>query len=188
MLYYIKREKGEIKMAKVSFTKLGLSKNADVKVVQLTGDVSVEVKQYLPVNDKLILISNVINNAQDNNSFSNPVKLEMFGALEIIYQYTNLSFTEKQKEDPVKIYDLLEGNGIIDKIVAAIPEIEYNAIIDGINDCAQSLYTYRNSIVGLLEVIKADYSDTDFNAKQIAETLSDSDNLTLVKDVLTKLG
>jgi hypothetical protein len=60
----------------------------------------------------------------------------MFGALEVIYQYTNLSFTEKQKEDPVKIYDLLEGNGIIDKIVAAIPEIEYNAIIDGINDCA----------------------------------------------------
>jgi hypothetical protein len=33
MLYYIKREKGEIKMAKVSFTKLGLSKNTDVKVV-----------------------------------------------------------------------------------------------------------------------------------------------------------
>ena len=54
-----------------------------------------EVKQYLPINEKLTLISNVLNNAHDENNFSNPVKVEVFTALEIMYAYTNINFTEK---------------------------------------------------------------------------------------------
>ena len=44
----------------------------------------------------------------DNNNFANPVKLNVFLRLEIIFNYTNISFTDKQKEDLVKLYDILE--------------------------------------------------------------------------------
>jgi hypothetical protein len=33
-------------------------------------------------------------------------------SLEIIYNYTNLSFTEKMKEDPFKLYDILINNNL----------------------------------------------------------------------------
>ena len=56
--------------------------------------------------------------------------------------YTNLSFTEKQKEDYAKLYDLFEENGIIDLIIAEIPEREYNYIIDGVNETADAVYKY----------------------------------------------
>ena len=56
-------------MAKVSFTKLGLKLNSEVKTIQFNGQ-DIEIKQYLPVNDKLELISNVINLAHDENNFS----------------------------------------------------------------------------------------------------------------------
>ena len=36
-------------MAKVSFTKLGLSKNQEVKIVEYN-EQNIEVKQYLPIN------------------------------------------------------------------------------------------------------------------------------------------
>lgn len=70
-------------MAKVSLTKLGLKINQDVKNIDFN-EQTIEVKQYLPVNDKLELISNVINSAHDENNFSNPVKVSVFTTLEIM--------------------------------------------------------------------------------------------------------
>ena len=84
-------------MAKVSLTKLGLKVNQEIKTIEFNEQI-IEIKQYLPVNDKLELISNVINLAHDENNFSNPVKVSVFTTLEIMYAYTNINFTEKQKE------------------------------------------------------------------------------------------
>ena len=93
-------------MAKVSFTKLGLKLNQDINNVEYNGQ-NIEIKQYLPVNKKLELISNVINLSADDNNFANPLKVDIFTTLEIIFNYADITFTEKQKEDPVKLYDLV---------------------------------------------------------------------------------
>ena len=103
-------------MAKVAFTKLGLKKKDEVKTVNINNNV-IEVKQYLPINEKLELIGRVLNQAADDNNFSNPVKLEVFTALEIVFTYTNISFTDKQKEDLIKLYDILESNNIFNLII-----------------------------------------------------------------------
>ena len=105
-------------MAKVSLTKLGLKVNQDVKIVDFN-EQDIEVKQYLPVNEKLELISNVINLSHDDNNFANPVKISIFTTLEIMYAYTNINFTEKQKEDPSKLYDMLISSGLV-KLTFAI--------------------------------------------------------------------
>jgi hypothetical protein len=43
-------------MAKVSFSKLGLSKNNTIKNFEYNGQ-NIEVKQYLPINDKATLVA-----------------------------------------------------------------------------------------------------------------------------------
>ena len=175
-------------MAKVAFTKLGLKRKDEVKTVNVNNN-AIEVKQYLPINDKLALISRVINLSHDSsNNFANPVQVEVIGTIEIIMAYTNLSFTEKQKEDYAKLYDLLEENGITKDLIGAIPEDEYAFLIDGINDSIEAVYKYQDSILGILEVISQDYSNLDFDATKIQQQLADPDNLSLLKDVLTKLG
>ena len=175
-------------MAKIAFTKLGLKKKDEVKTVNINNNV-IEVKQYLPINDKLALISRVINLSHDSsNNFANPVQVEVIGTVEIIMAYTNLSFTEKQKEDYAKLYDLLEENGITKDLINAIPEDEYAFLINGINESIEAVYKYQNSILGILEVISQDYSNLDFDATKIQQQLADPDNLSLLKDVLTKLG
>ena len=174
-------------MAKVAFSKLALKKQDKVNTIKI-GNFDIEVKQYLPVNDKLDLIARVLNGANDENNFPNPVKIEVIGALEIIMAYTNLSFTEKQKEDVAKLYDLLETNGVIDQIVSAIPEEEYNFIIDGIDDTIEAVYTYQNSVLGILDSVGQDYSNLELDAINIQQKLANTENLGLLKDVLTKLG
>ena len=175
-------------MAKVAFTKLGLKRKDEVKTVNINNNV-IEVKQYLPINDKLALISRVINLSHDSsNNFANPVQVEVIGTVEIIMAYTNLSFTEKQKEDYAKLYDLLEENGITKDLISAIPEDEYTFLIDGINESIEAVYKYQNSILGILEAVSQDYSNLEFDATKIQQQLADPDNLALLKGVMTKLG
>ena len=174
-------------MAKIGFTKLSLKRKNEVKTITINNN-QIEIKQYLPVNEKLDLIARVINGAHDQNNFPNPIKIEVIGTLEMIMAYTNISFTEKQKEDIPRLYDLLEENGIIKDIISQIPEDEYNFIIDGINKTVDAVYTYNNSVLGILEAVSKDYSNLDFDATQIQKKMADPENLKLIKDVLTKLG
>ena len=162
-------------MAKVSFTKLGLKKNEEVGILHIN-EQDIEVKQYLPINEKLELISSVINSAADENNFSNPVKVNVFLTLEILYHYTNINFTDKQKEDPIKLYDLVVSSGLVNKVTNLIPEEELDEV------------TYRNSALGILESISQDYSNLDLDATEIQEKLADPENMAFLKQVLTKLG
>lgn len=174
-------------MAKIGFTKLSLKRKNEVKTITINNN-QIEIKQYLPVNEKLDLIARVINGAHDQNNFPNPIKIEVIGTLEMIMAYTNISFTEKQKEDIPKLYDLLEENGVIKDIISQIPEDEYNFIIDGINKTVDAVYAYNNSILGILESVSQDYSNLDFDIEKIQQAISNPENLELLKDVLTKLG
>ena len=174
-------------MPKVPFSKLNLKKIDKVQVVTING-LEIEVKQYLPVAEKLELIANVLNNSADDNNFANPVKTYVLSHLEIIYAYTNLSFTDKQKEDPAKLYDILETNGIIDSIILAMPPSEYDNLIEDITSTIDAYYKYKNSALGILEAATTDYKNLDLEASDIQKKIADPDNLTLLKDVITKLG
>ena len=175
-------------MAKVSFSKLGLKKKNETIKVQLTDEIEIEVSQYLPVNDKLKLIAEVLNKSVDENRFANPVKIEVIGTIEMIQAYTNLNFTDKQLEDPAKLYDLLEQNDIVNKIMAAIPTNEYEFIITGIDNTIKAFFDYQNSIYGILDTVTQDYSNLDLDASKIQQTIADPNNLELLKTILTKLG
>ena len=174
-------------MAKLSFTKLGLAQNKAVQSINYNEQV-IEVKQYLPVNEKLELISNVINLSADDNNFANPVKVSVFAVLEIISSYTNISFTEKQKEDPCKLYDLFVGNGLASLIMNAIPTVELAELLTGIEDSVTAIYTYRNSAMGILDIIQSDYDGMNLDVQNIHAAIANPENLSLLKNVMTKLG
>ena len=173
-------------MAKVPFTKLGLKKVEDTKNITICEQV-VEVKQYLPISDKINIITNVIEKSADDNNFANPVKVEVFANLEIMYAYTNISFTDKQKEDPTKLYDLLEENGVIAEVIAAIPENEYALLLGWIDETIEAFYKYRNSVLGILDTISADYSNLSLDATNLQKQIADPENLKLLKSIMSKL-
>lgn len=172
---------------KPTFAKLGLKMNNLIKTI-IINEQEIEVKQYLPVNEKLRLIGDVIAQAADENNFSNPIKLEVFTKLEVIFAYTNLSFTEKQKEDLVKLYDILESNNIFNQILSMIDESELQFICDGVEKCSEAIYTYRNSAMGIIDSISGDYGTLNLDASEIQEKLADENNLALLRNILTKLG
>lgn len=172
---------------KPTFAKLGLKRLNEVNKIELNGE-EIEVKKYLPINDKIKIIENTLSNSLDDNSFINPIKLDVFFDLEIIYSYTNISFTEKQKEDPTKLYDLLEENGVFIEVFKNIPEKEYQLLLNWLRETISGFEKHRDSAMGILERVSADYKDLDFDAQKIQKEIAEPGNLELLKDVLTKLG
>ena len=174
-------------MAKLAFTKLGLKVNDEIKTVEFN-EQAIEVKQYLPVNEKLEVIAEVLNNSADDNNFANPVKVDVYTAIAVLEAYTNISFTEKQKENVTKLYDTVVSAGFYNKVIEAIPYDEINSLIVAISDTIDAFYRYRNSVVGILENISNDYSNLNFDASAIQQKLADPENMELLRSVLSKLG
>lgn len=175
-------------MAKLPFTKLGLKPNQEVYTFT-HNELTIEVKAFLPIAEKLELISNVINLSHEpGENYSNPIKVHIYTCIEIIKYYTNITFTEKQEADICKLYDLLFQNGIIAAVINAIDTNEYTDLIQAIYDSIESIYKYQNSVLGVLDTISTDYSNLDLDASNIQKKLADPQNMELLKNVLTKLG
>ena len=176
-------------MAKVSFSKLGLSKNNDIKNFEYNGQ-NIEVKQYLSINDKATLVAQILNYTLNNgeNRFANPLQIEVMTLIGIIEKYTNINFTEKQKEDPAKLYDLIVSSGLWNIIMDNINIEDYTALLNYCDEAIKSYYSYYNSIFGILDSIGKDYDNASMEAQNIYKYLNDPENMTMLKDVLTKLG
>lgn len=138
-------------MAKVTFASLKLKTNDKVKVIKIE-DKEIEVKQYLPANEKYDLIMISLQQALEDGIY-NDFKLEIAFNLNLVFLYTNLSFTDKQKEDLLKLYDILESNKIIDKIIEVVPEEEYNFLMDMMNNIKETSMKYNISVAGAINGI-----------------------------------
>ena len=179
-------------MAKVPFSKLQACINGSDCTVgyynKAGEEIRYEVKYYLPIKEKLELVSRIINQSIDDNGFYNPMRVDLFLTLEFVYAYTNLSFTEKMKEDPFKLYDILVSTGIFTDIINAIREKDWKEIQENVWTTIDNIYKYNNSVMGILDTMKQDYSNLDFDATEIQKKIGDPENMALLREVLTKLG
>lgn len=175
-------------MAKVPFSKLGLKKaKEDIKTIEFN-DIGIEIKQYLPIEDKLQFVVNVITNAADGNRFYNPIKMEAFITLEFLFMYTNLSFTDTQKKDLSKLFDIIVSNGLAEQILAAIPEDEKVGVRNLVYASANGIYNQMNSAFALVEAF-TDRNPGDMTGQvvELQQKLADPNNLALLRGVIDKL-
>ena len=174
-------------MAKIPFSKLSAKAVVDTKIL-VWNDCEIEVKQYLPIKEKAMMLSNVINAASETTGFYNPLKIKVFLALEILFNYTNITFTEKQKENTDKLYDSIIGSGLFDKVIDLIPENEWEDAQETVWHTIAKIYEYRNSAVGILDTITTNYDSTKLDIDALQESISNPETLTLLKEIMSQLG
>lgn len=138
-------------MAKVSFTNLKLKTNNEIKEIEFNGQ-KIEVLQYLPIEEKYSLINITLQKAREGAIF-NPIKLDIYFHLNLIYVYTNINLTEKQREDEFKLYDLLLSSGLLDQVIDAIPAEEYDYICEQIDNLEEDLLNFDNTLASLVRNI-----------------------------------
>lgn len=175
-------------MAKIPFTKLNRIKNLPVQKYSF-GEYEIEVEQYLPLEDKVNLISTVIEQAGNGEEgFFNIVKLDAYYKIEMIRAYTNISFTEKQLEDTTKLFDAIVLNDIWAFVEDKIPQIEREYTWNNILSLAKEITNYNSSALGVLKTISNNRDNLNFDVKEIMNNLNDPQALTMLKDMMGYTG
>ena len=170
-------------MAKISFNKLGLKINQATKTVQYKEEFAIEIKQYLPVNDKLKMMGEILEYTMDQNNFANPVKQKVFTTIAIIEYYTNITFTDKQKEDPTKLYDAINSSDLFEVISSNIPEVELKECQNGIDGIILAYQQYTNYILGVLENIKQNYNSKALDISELLGQINDPQAFETLKQI-----
>lgn len=175
-------------MAQINYTKLALKPILDkVKVIEWNKEAHIEVKQYLPLSKKLEVLTTIIQNSGDGNGFYNSARIDFNITLELIFAYTNIKFTEKQKEDLEKLYDAFYSTGLAEDILYEIPDEEKAWFNRHVYKSIDKIYEYRNSVYGILDALKTDYSDLGLDVDKLREQLSKDDNIEFLKEVMDKM-
>ena len=154
---------------KVSYANMKLKVNTDVNTFDFHGQ-TIEVLKYLPARDKYDLLMITLQKAKNEDGTYNEFLLTFYFELNLIYMYTNISFTEKQREDEFKLYDSLKSNGFFEQFFQAINEDEYNELFEQLNAIKNTNVMNRNSIGGILNKLIDDLPANAEAAAKIVES------------------
>lgn len=162
-----------------------LKNNVANTIVNLNDDIKINVKSYISIEAKMEIINSILNMIY-KEKFIDYAKLDIIFSIFLVSSYTDIEINTENPEDLIEIFDYLEYNGYIDKILKAIPKKERDVFNKYFNDSLTELINHKNSIAGAIEVL-ADMLPTIMeNLNEIKDDLADTD-LTLVKDIYNKL-
>lgn len=153
-------------------------------------DTVLNVKSYLPIDDKANFIEFIVNGALDDNTgcFS-PLRVEVYYGVALCRWYANMMFTEKDLQNVATVYDILETNDIIRSIESCIPSAELDFMKDLINDTITDIARYNSSAAGIIQMMSADASGLDGQLNEILASIKNSEGLeqlSAIKDVVGK--
>ena len=114
------------------------------------------VRSWIPMEDKLALIGNIINASIDDNTFYNPARLHIFYVMNMVKEYTDIDFKEM---NIMYAYDLLDVSGLWDIIEKYIDENEINFIKQNIKETITNIYAYKNSVLGMIDAMNQKSED-----------------------------
>lgn len=154
-------------MAKVSYANLKLKTKEDIKEFDFNGS-KIEVLQYLPLQDKIDLIDITCQKAREDRLYS-PIKIDAYFHLHLVYLYTNLTFTEKQREDEYKLYDCLMSNGLIDGVLMNMNKKEYEFLLDLLNQKIEDELKYNTTAAAIVNQLVTDLPKNAEAVQQIVD-------------------
>ena len=155
----------------MQYKDLNLKINTETKKVS---GLDIEVLQYLPIQDKIDLVEIALQKAEQDGVY-NEMRLEMYFNLYIIYLYTDLIFSDEQRADEATLYNELESNDIISKVIAVIPEDEYNLLFDTLQIMKKANTKYKNSVASVLNSFVQDLPKNAESAMNIMQNFNPDD-------------
>lgn len=138
------------------------------------GGKTIEVKHYLPIESKVNLIQIAVQQSISENGFINPVLLDAYFNLYVVFYYSDIEFTDEDKQNALSIYDLLESNGIIAKVEAGIPQDEFEDLFNLCTEYSNKYDKYINSTLNIVNTIIESFPKRMDEVKEIIENFDPS--------------
>lgn len=177
-------------MAKVPFSKLKNKIEPEIIQVPLKDtDIVLDILTYLPQTMKATFVGFVVEHSIDQDTgCSSPLRLDTWFSIALAKYYGQITFTDKQLEDPGKVYDILQMNGVFNVIAGTIPEEEYTYIKNCTEQTAEDVARYNTSAAGIIGAMKDDSNSLNKQVEDIMKKIQNRegiDELLSIRDAIT---
>lgn len=133
----------------------------------------IKVFKYLPVEDKFDLIMTAIQKSNINGVY-NPIRLDIFFKLHIVYLYTDIEFDLEDRIDEAGLYDQLETSGLISCIMENIEESEMLILNYWLNETVNAERAYRPTAASVISKFIDDLPKNAEAAKDIVDNFDEN--------------
>ena len=152
----------------VDFNTLNLQTNEEVVPFQW-GDQTIGIRKYLPIENKDNIIQRTLSNSRQVNGLFNPMLIEMYFNLFLIFEYSDILFTDEDIEDAGALYDALESSGFINAFVAAMNPEEYTEVYGKLMIAKEQQTNHGASFVAVLRELMDELPKKGKEAIEIME-------------------
>lgn len=168
--------------------------NKENKTINFNGS-EIQIVNYLSINDKNDFITATLKKSYEDNIY-NPIKLELYFNLHLVYLYTNIVFSTEDRTNEEDLYDNLKRSGLLNIIKENIPKEELKELEEMLRQFLKTYKEYNYSITGFLSNLLDDALDKfknslgalkDINPELISAVLKENPQLTeLVQQIKDK--
>ena len=155
----------------MNYKDLNLHTDNDMYYIEVQGK-KINIKKYLPINDKKDLVEITLQKAEQADGTYNEILIDMYFNLHLVYLYTDIVFTDEDREDEMKLYDELESSGMLERILNKIPDEEYNVLMDYLKAMREEISSYKHSAAAMVQKLIVDLPK---NAEAAAKIVEDFD-------------
>ena len=156
----------------MKYQELELKRNLDMKQFSWNGK-EIKVMKYLSIEAKYDIVMITIQEAYELGIY-NPIKLDMCFHVNLVLMYTDLEFTEEEKDRIEKLYDEMVGSGFMAEFLKQIDPKDYKEMQEYIEEIIKAKTSYDFSAFGAFDKIINSLPDNAAAMKEIMDTFDQS--------------
>ena len=171
-------------MAKINFSDLKLEVKENISEVQI-GDNTIWVRSWLPMKEKEEFFDFIITNSIDvNTKTCSPLRVEVYFAIAACKYYGQIEFTDEElSTELLEIYDKLDINGVIQRVIDAIDTDELEFMQNCTNDLCESIERYYNSFAGQLSAMSKEADVFNNEVQSLVDKIKNREGLELLEEI-----
>ena len=127
----------------MNFNELELKINDKVRTLKFKNK-DIKVKQYLPIQDKLNLIQIALQQSLDEGIYNDGLLTAYFHTYVVMF-YTDLEFTEEEKQDVLTLFNLMDSENLIGSVIELIPQSEFGDLLEMLNNQQKNNMIFKQS-------------------------------------------
>lgn len=132
----------------MKFNELDLKLNTKERMLNFKGK-EIKVKQYLSIEQKINLIQIALQQAYDEGVYNDGLLTAYFHVYVIMF-YTDLEFTDEEKQNVLTLFDLMESEELISSVIELIPRDEFSELAEMLNVQQTNNTIYKQSAAYLI--------------------------------------
>lgn len=157
-------------MAEIKYSDLKLKTDNSIKIFKWNGK-DIELKNYIPIEDKYDIVMISLQKAFEDGIY-NSIKLDMYFHLNLIYMYSNIVFTDAEREDESKLYDEMQSSGFIDEFLKNINAKEYKELQETVEEIGGLRMKYNSTAASVIHSLINDLPANAEAAQKIVENFN----------------